>query len=409
MTQKQVKIGKSKKCRKVKQVEDEYESRGTRRRALLLSSDDVERMAVESSRARLINHLVSKSEDHSHREPAAYCRRSNKYQVPSSSVTHSSHANRVPIPKAPYVIPAYQSLVQPPRWCPQSMKTSPQGSYTERMEIPPYICKCANCTSMNCPGRKGNGSNSRKFKGNITTFCDQCTMTPNVHDVACGRTPLLSSPIYSDTVAPCCSSMFGLIDDHCKNTHGRSGPSPILKRGCMNCAKKKTFCDFDPCKTKSVKCFFKKERDESSDCEEIISRRNIYNEGISDMVTGRSAPCPRTVPCSPRCSSRTSVTSSSRNSNIPHSHRNESRYHKHCVDPPDGVYVQDNFTETTRGPYTFAIPKLVARRTCGAKPCRRHSPVMHNIKMPKKVLMSERVLDHGTERIPCNKMPCRRK
>ncbi|XP_022814542.1 uncharacterized protein LOC111348233 [Spodoptera litura] len=407
MTHKQVKIGKSKKSRKGKHVEDEYESRGSRRRALLLSSDDVERMAVESSRARLINHLVSKCEDHSHRESASYSR--GKHLEPPHSVTsHRAHVNKVPILKVPYVIPTYQSLVQCPRWCPPTMNISPQGSYTERMEIPPYICKCANCSSLNCPGRKGN--KSRRFKSNITTFCDQCTMTPNVHDVACGRTPIPSTPIYSDAVAPCCSSMFALIDDHCKNIHGRNVPSPILKRGCLNCTKKKTFCDFEPCnKTKSVKCFFKKERDESSDCEEIISRKNIYNEGISDVVTGRFAPCARNVPVSPRCSSRTLISSSSRISHIPHSHRNESRYHKHCVDPPDRVYVQDNFTETTRGPYTVAIPKLVARRTCGAKACRRHTPVVHNIKMPKKVLMSERVLDHGTDRTPCNKMPCRRK
>ncbi|CAH0702149.1 unnamed protein product [Spodoptera exigua] len=409
MTQKEVKINKRKKCRKAKQVENEYENRGTRRRALLLSSDDVDRMAVESSRARLINHLVSKSDEHPHREFSSYYRRSSKFREPPFSVT--SHANREPFLKVPYVVPAYQSVVQSPRWCSLShtMATSPQGSYTERMEIPPFVCKCANCTSAKCPGRKSNTCKTRKFKSNITTFCDQCTMTQNVHDVACGRTPIPSTPIRSDAVPPCCSSMLAIISKHCKQMHGRNAMAPAPNRGCLYCMKNKAFCDIEPCRNQSVKCFFKKEQDECSDCPEIFSRKNIYNEGISDAVAGGFAPCARTVPTSPRCSSRTSISSSSTNSNIPHSHRNESKYHKHCVDPPDRIFVQDNSSATTRGHYTDANPKLVARGSCGARACRHHAPVAHNIKMPKKVLTSERVLDHGTDRFPCHKTPCRRK
>ncbi|PZC74244.1 hypothetical protein B5X24_HaOG208139 [Helicoverpa armigera] len=421
MTHKQVKFGKDKRPRKVKPVEEDYEGGSSFRRAVLLSSDDVERMAVESSRARLINHLVSKSVDHSSREFASYYRGTTRYLEPPYSIT--SHTNGVFTPTVQKVIPAYPSLISAPRWYPYSKSTSAQNSDSDLNMDHKYTCRCEHCTSRGCPGSNYNKTYRRnKFKDNIMTFNDQYTMTRKVLDAGCGSALMPPAPAVVDAILPGVSSMVAIRDAASKvMVHQMCSPAyfpvPILKKGsCYHeygstkLKPKKSVTDLDdeivrdiePLPVLRVKSLVRKEDVGTDYDDEFHPRKNIYNEGISDVVAIKMPLSMEKVTSRPVFSRSSMSSDSDVDGYDQYAPRSDSRYHRHCTTSPARDYYMDEATEAPAR--LFMIPKSSTM----SKPCRRCKQ-MRNIKLPKKVLQSEKVVDACTNKRSRNKMPCRRK
>ncbi|KAJ8730483.1 hypothetical protein PYW08_001896 [Mythimna loreyi] len=391
MTNKQVKFGEGKRLQKANLFNEECEI-GVSQRALLLSSDDVDRMAVQSSRARLINHLVSKSEDHyATREFASYYRGPTRYLEPPYSIT--SHTNRVFAPKALQVIPAYPSLVPAPQWCPYYRQMPEQISETDLMVDRTYNCRCAECRSADCPAKSHGRFRPRRIKDNIMTFCDQWTMTPNLNDVCCG------TPIPSTVNYPGVSEQYDEtlpVGGHEMNKLGAYAPVPILKKGyvadtanndCCKTLYQEEVDEDEPPKSISVQYFYnKKEEDDRSSCTHS-TRKNLYNEGISDVVlkfpsVPKKEPRAAASPASARSKARVSSEDTTSSMDIPHSHRSESRYHKNCADLSSD--------EPDKHHMLVSSPRIVPCKICSRK---RVKQQQRNIKLPKKVLTSEKVAD----------------
>lgn len=418
MTHKQVKFCKSKRSRILKHLFEEYERGNEPKRAILLSYDDVDRMAVESARARLISHLVSKSDDHCPREFASYYRGPTRYVDPPYSVTShtSSRSSRLSTPKIHKIIPAYPSFIQNPRWCPYSGPPSEQNSETDVTMDQKYNCKCGNCTSRTCPARRPNPCS---HKANIMTFCDRYTMT----DTCCGHSSRIpSTRKCSDILVPCTTSTVAVRCAQDKlQVHEmysrKCPPVPILKKCCpgpvhYDCSQKRLISDdfedevvrdVEPSKPKYLKC--------SIDCkdDEVVTRKNIYNEGISDTIADKFPLGPKKATPAPDCS-RTSMSSKCYECNddnfIPHSHRSESKYHYHCTNPPECEYVRDDNLQCTRRSVVVPSPKFICKAY--ANPCRRCKQLPRCIKLPKKVLTSERVIESCVEKHSKYSMSCRR-
>uniref|UniRef100_A0A2A4JZX9 Uncharacterized protein n=1 Tax=Heliothis virescens TaxID=7102 RepID=A0A2A4JZX9_HELVI len=407
MTHKQVKFGKDKRPRKVKPVEEEYEGGSSYRRAVLLSSDDVDRMAVESSRARLINHLVSKSAEHSSREFTSYYRGTTKHLEPPFSIT--SHTNRVFTPTVQKVIPAYPSLIQA-RWCTYTKSTSAQNSKTNLTMDSKYDCKCGHCTSRSCPG---NNNKRQKFKNNIMTFCDRYTMTRIVNDASCGSAVIPSSTEGADAdgVLASASSIVPLKGTESKvMVHQMCSPNyfpvPILKKGYPgslyyeydspklkpNDSDQEIVRDIEPLRSPRVKSPGKKEDVATEYDDEYLSRKNIYNEGISDVVAIKMPLSMDKVSSRPAYSRSSMSSDSDGDSYSPCSHRSDSKHHRHhCIKYPPREYYLDDAIEVPGRLFMIPNPSLKACRRCKQ---------LRSIKLPKKVLQSERVVDACSSKRP---------
>ncbi|CAH0581668.1 unnamed protein product [Chrysodeixis includens] len=423
MTQKQVKFGRSKRWRKVIQVVEDYE-RSTEPRRVLLSCDDVERMAIESSRARLISHLVSKSNDHSvvfksggESEFTSYSHEPMTYPTshPTSHPTSyddpphspSPYANRVPVQEQ--VLSAYPSIVEQP-WCPYAPSST--VSEIDLVVGHDYICKCGKCTTRNCPARSA--SKGRILKDNIMTFCDRYTMTQKVNDTGSGRTPTPSKPESYEDYFPdgrCPPSLVAVRGAngklHLHEMYSRKGrPVPILKKCCndpyydynSSSARETTnnyyddeVLDVKPLGSRPTK-YLVPERVLPDDID-IVSRINIYNEGISDRIANKFPMVPKKAPSPPDCSRTSSSTKcKSENNYIPYSHRSDSKYHTCCKKPHDKPYVGDEFSK--KHP-PAPNPKTVTKKPIPVftKSCKRCKEPPRCIKLPKKVLTSEKVMD----------------
>lgn len=423
MTHKQVKFGKAKRSLKVKPVEDDYEGDSASWRAVLLSSDDVARMAEESTRARLINHLVSKSDNqYGTREFASYYCGSSRHVEPPCSIT--SHTNRVYIPPALQVIPTYQSLIQTPQWCPYIRQTEEQNSQSDLAMNRKYNCRCVECLSADCPSRSNCRFRPRRMKDNIMTFCDQYTMTRILNDASCGCTPTSSTLNCTTVSVPCETSMSGGRDQgrlkihEMSNKLGTYTPIPILKKGHIvdpvnNDYRTKKFQDghndVEPPKTMSIECFFRK-KDDGTGCES--SRKNIYNEGISDVAL-KYPSSPKKGSRSPatpmRARSRVTLSSECSDSedNIPYSHRSESRYHRHCAEMLPRQFLDNGIGSRAASGQRMLVfsPKISPCKTCSSK---RSKQQQRNIKLPKKVLTSEKLADACSRKPKAHKTPSTR-
>lgn len=402
MTHKQDKFGEDKRLQIVNPAQQKYKSP----RALLLSSEDVDRMAVQSSRARLINHLVSNSQDHyATREFASYYRGPTRYLEPPYSIT--SHTNRVYSPKALQLIPAYPSLVPVPQWCPYYRQMPEQNSETDLMMGRKYNCRCVECHSADCPARTNGKFRPRRIKDNIMTFCDQCTMTPNLNDVSCGTpTPSTVQRVTSTgAAAPCDAAESGARDHLGKlkiyemcNKLGTYTPMSILKKGyntdplnndCRNTKIQEVVNESEPLKSISVQYFYNKKEDDDGGSYIHSTRKNLYNEGISDValkfpsVPKKDPRAPPATPAPVRSKSRVQIDGfSTSDVHIPHSHRTESRYHKHCADMS---------AEQPKNLALVSSTRISPCKICSLKQTKQQQ--QRNIKLPKKVLTSEKLTD----------------
>ncbi|KAJ8721153.1 hypothetical protein PYW07_001928 [Mythimna separata] len=394
MSNKQVKFGEAKRLQRVNPLEEQHDSGGCQR-ALLLSSDDVDMMAVHSSRVRLINDLVSKSKDHhATREFASCYHGPTRHFEPPYSIT--SHTNREYAPETMQVIPAYPSLVPAPQWCPYYRQMPEQISETNLIVDRMSNCRCAECRSADCPVRSYGRFRPQRIKDNIMTFCDQWTMTPNLNDVSCG-TPIPSAvncPGVSDphdaTLPVGGRDNLGKLNNY---KMSKPAPVPILKKGYAACPvnesrkqiNQQEYDENELPRSISIEYFYakkEKEKDNGSSCNHS-TRKNLYNEGISDVVlklptVPKKGPRGSASPSPAR--SRARAPSPGSSVDIPHSHRS-SRYHRHCAElsPVDSK----------------PCALMPSPRTSPCKICSRNhaKQQQRNIKLPKKVLTSEKVAD----------------
>ncbi|CAG9579120.1 unnamed protein product [Danaus chrysippus] len=394
----------------------EHHSDDRPRRSLLLSCEDVERMAVESSRARLMMQLVSEPNETS-REFGSYfsnCRGLKDESDPFHTMT--SHTSTIPIPKR--IIPTYPSMVQAIRWCPKierSKSTYSADSMTDSGDDDAnFKCRCRKCKMRHCRGKVNSNSKPKCFKDNIVIFTDNSTMTPHVQDTGCGsHSPIAPTSATSDVSIGTSESI--PIEHDFSQTY-RAAPIPILKKPQVNRTMRESVRDTKIMIPKKPTKIFKKRSeglicpnnsDESSGFE--YGRKVIYNEGISDSLKSgqsrRSTPTrspartpsrtPTRTPTrvqSPvrvkRNESKSSVGSkvADKEATIPFAHRERSRYHSDCRHSISKTYrcEIDDHLQGTKSPKDF-------RKTVTSDASRRSpSPP---IQLPKRVLTSERDIE----------------
>ncbi|KAG6459814.1 hypothetical protein O3G_MSEX011623 [Manduca sexta] len=403
MTQKQIKCGW--KARRPKTAE--YE-----RRAVLSSYDDFSRVAVDNSRVRLISQIVNQTDGYPPNEFTSYYYGS-QYNHPKYSLT--SHAAYTPQRRKCPTISSYPSVVGL-RWNSNLETSSVEDSQTD-INNHTFTCKCENCRMKYCRS-KNPSLNTLKptFKGNIMTFSDKETMTPKLRD-ACAACSSPSIPRMSNvSVTASCTR-----DIQAGGPFVECDPIPILKKQnlykCERCGYRKEknidiiqqperdidICDgYQECvKPRSIKSIFKRRREKR--CEVEPPRKTLYNEGIDDIVAGR-CPLTPTVVVPPMElnseSSRVSIPSRAipNRLGIPYSHRTQSKYHNTCKRSASRLKCNDD----DELKHLVASPKVLQR-------CYTSKPVKHlklpNIKLPRKVLTSERDIESYVENVPQGHSP----
>lgn len=420
MTHKHVMFCKGKKARRLRHPSDDDYDWGSRR-ALLPSSNDVERMALESSRAQVNRRLNAGPKEF------GSCYRTNpKYAEPPFSIT--SHTERKPKVVKVSQMSAFPSLVSEIRFSDHSDNTTPTSSQTDVNKERKFTCRCEHCSKPRCPAKIRITEKKTVFKDNVMTFSDRCTMTPKMVNNDCGYTE-------SSIKVECGISPFRIRDVAVRDTDERTSspermcrpPTPILRRPCSPpmdhnydqrrpCAYSEE-SDNHECEPecsvpklrqlRSLKRFFmpKDSSREHSGTNSPTRFKNIYNEGISDVIASRlPASCnqdqdsvlPDPIPdCSRTClMSKCPEAMHDMGNYIPFSHRHNSKYHSHCKIPNDHECSVSDRQDV--GPCPKAERKI-CRRTPIA-PCR--TPY---VRLPRKVLASERDIEGFIYKTQCNK------
>lgn len=420
------------------------------RRPTLFSVKDSEQLAMESSRARLIQQLT-KSDKALPRDFAAYFHGPTKNSDPAYGVT--SHHTREPLPRRRVVIPTFP-CTQSLRWNPyvetssieeepdtpdlrsnmrQDLRPYQKPDPDLRPEDPKFNCRCETCARQKCPSRTPSSSAIRPvFRDNIMTFCNKYTMTPRLNEVGCGCTPAPSTRVSDMSVT---ASDIAVKDTQASMQIHRlyspeQCPASILKNNGENYEDYPSYsqshcCEhayqpainyrqeperdmeeepIAPSKISSIKSFFKCKK--KKDC--ANPRRMIYNEGISDLVANNFPVTPVRVP-SPtnlkkECSKASVKSRCCLIEGIPFSHRSDSRYHHNCKKSNSRSFYGDS--DDVR--HLITSPDII-RKTYASKPVKCHK--IPNIRMPKRVLMSERDIESYIDRgfpkfmVPASRRP----
>lgn len=404
MTQKQFnryhnKNGKSDRSNII--IRNDANSGESSRRPILFSSENMERMAIESSRARLVMQLLS--------EPKESLEKTSQYSRDESTVgsiyrkpsTKSSRTDKFPVCKRNFT--TYPSLVQQClRWSP-SIDTFSEDSQTDTSCTGRFKCKCNNCKMNNCLACKQMDTIQYSFKDNIVKFSDMSTMTRNVIDSGCGTyTPASTRDNSNVSIAPSDVILKNVLRIQTSQTD-TVFPTSILKTDNKN----NVYHIFGKDKKYGERAYFEntrtvfndydnllkgytKSRQKVSDVEE--SRRFPVNEGINGFITNNTLQdislrnrkiksqmkfdhCHRPHRVN-KCFDKKTV--------IPHTHQTNSKYHNDCKEPNDvhNVKIHEDLNE-------LVVSSIL-------KPVRNDA----SIRLPKRVLTSERDIEAFMEKRP---------
>ncbi|XP_050668561.1 uncharacterized protein LOC126967904 [Leptidea sinapis] len=155
---------------KINGLKYENYKRKESQKPLLFSSNDVDILAAESSRARRIIQNKELNTFHG-------CRNKNDSNFDMTMRNNMLHT--------------YPAFVRSLRWSP-SVNSLSEASRSES-----FTCNCKQCTKVKCPKHKYHLTN---FKENIMRFCDTGTMTPRVTDVCCGVSSSIN-PAYTSSIS----------------------------------------------------------------------------------------------------------------------------------------------------------------------------------------------------------------
>ncbi|CAB3238855.1 unnamed protein product [Arctia plantaginis] len=410
------------------QVEDqEYGNETAPRRArgqfrpMLSSSKDLTQMAIESSKARLVQPLISQFGDFNNcrsesNEFGSSYRATSRYG-PFSITSHTNRLfNSKTVKQDVKRLPSFVSQVQN---CVRLDVTTSQSSPTETGNKSTFTCKCKTCTNPRCPSKIYN-KKQIVFDGNVQTFCDGITMTSKLVDAECDGGPLCSKtdcgvnttilttietdestqvqePIYCRPITVTEKSTSSLQFEY---AYRRAKPKfydetvPKVNTGCQ-CVTSDVERE-EP--KQSLQCFFRRNEPmsiESNYKETISGVKNLYNEGISeDFVDQGTDSCTVAKIKMPRC--KESKCCSSR-PHIPFSHRHYSKYHHNCKHPKEFQYGNEEDDMPVRH-CADLCPRYMR------KPCGRHCPpirTMPSIRLPKRVLTSDRNIDDFVNKSRC--------
>ncbi|CAH2108712.1 unnamed protein product [Euphydryas editha] len=372
------------------------------RRPILFSSENVERMAVESSRARLIMQLLSEPNESSEKT-SQYCR--NKSVVKSinnETITTPSRAAKFPASNRNFT--TYPTLVQQClRWSP-SIETYSEDSQTDTSCEGRFKCKCHRCKMNKCLACRQKDTYQYTFKDNIVKFSDMSTMTRHVTDSGCGTCTSASTTDNSNVSIP---PDFNINDVFRVQTSQTDTiiPTPILKtpdnknnfdhilrkdmgyQGRADLGNTTTVCnDYD-----NLLKYYTKPLKNRSNFED--SGRVLFNEGTDGSITNNTLPdfslsarriksqakfnnCHRPHRTNKRLGKKTV---------IPYNHQTNSKYHYDCKES-NNIYNAKNQEDLN---YLAISPMM--------KPARHDTP---SIRLPKRVLTSERNIEAFLDKRP---------
>ncbi|XP_046962605.1 uncharacterized protein LOC124532024 [Vanessa cardui] len=347
------------------------------RRPILRSSDDVERMAIESSRARLMMQLLRKP-DESSTEIGSYLR------------GKSNESARSAVRKQNFL--AYPSIVQGLHWSP-SVENYSGDSQTETAE------NLLNCNCYKCQLNRRHdwehpmNINNYSFKENIVRFCDTSTMTRVLKDSGCGVSTPLSSTANTSDVSISTSDTTDVVKVLRPQAYT---PAPILKktefgkeinhRVSINLEdtgrKRSDYEDLLNTLTKEPVTIIPFNSNSKGDLQN--SRKVLYNEGISNLIANKTLP---NFPFhATQIKSQMKLESSNRpvaskkrfgrkSTVIPYTHRTNSKYHYDCKDT-NHLYKGNVEDHLIGSPIVVSLKKTMKNdRT-------------HFVKLPRRVLTS---------------------
>ncbi|KAJ0175881.1 hypothetical protein K1T71_009040 [Dendrolimus kikuchii] len=365
------------------------------------------KMFEEGSRSQMIQEIVYRPAELATREFTSYYREPGLQTEPKcgiisySSNSHKNHPD----------ISAYPTFMNSLKWNPYIETTSARNSqsdfqeptkfsnhiknnskHSKELKETKYNCRCDSCNGRHCPSKLSSTTlRANIFKDNIMTFSEKFTMTPKLCDAGCGSLHIAKNKVSDVSVT---ASNVAVRETQ---IYSQCTPLPILKKP-YDLKKKDTQVsvgyeperdtftdDIDVVKSKSIRSFFKSRKKHET------PRRNVYNEGISDVVVNQR---PRTVsrvasPINVKQGSKATVINHrypEHENYIPFSHRNDSKYHDSCKSSTLDVRYNDS-DDIKR---LIANPQ-VFRRTYTNKPLKYYrSPP---IKLPRKVLTSEQDID----------------
>lgn len=387
------------------------------------SLDNRTRMAKENTKARC-SHQPTEPRDPVAREFSSYFLGDADTSEPTYLVT--SHASDRPTQSPVTHIYPIQTL----RWNPyvETNAVVQCGSQvqcevrkeTQNVTARKFTCKCKNCVNLSCPSRTMLCQPG--FKNNIMTFCDKCTMTPQLSSAGCGsHTPISCTPVMShasvtrsdiavrdtmDRTPYCCHSPQRFRT--CLSRHNIDSicVPPILKKPLLQ----SSFQRYDYTTRTPVLIDMEAERDipdacypetpcwRDKECEQSYANRpgrTLYNEGICKRGDNELfSPRRRRSASVKRDKSGVSFSSffskydDKGETFIPHSHNHDSKYHSSCMEQPCQLHRDDNDGER-RG--LVASPKITRRSFLSVQNYRPTSYVL-----PKRVLTSNP--DHNIEK-----------
>ncbi|CAG4949679.1 unnamed protein product [Colias eurytheme] len=363
MTQRQHKILGAKKGKKNKDEE-------IARKPIVFSCVDTDKMASASSKAKM--NLTSKKENS--REFSSYFYGKKKNTDPLYIAT--SHEEKKPLSKKSRVISTYPTLIQGLRWSP-SVESYDEDYQEEEQNV---ICRNCQKQSYNTDWR----DNMKTIRDNIRRFVDSSTMTPRLNDASCGACSPQSQASYTSSVS--ISSDIATRD--VSNTQ-RKTPCVIPETDYIDDSEVQSYIT-PPSVRRTRLPLCRKTAIPSDQCDN--PRKILYNEGISDIVANNfpnygAYENRMQEPVRPKRNyNKPSVFSRG----IPYAHRKHSKYHYDCNEQDFKSYRCDIEDEVK---HLVAKPKVL--RYCQAKkPNNGDVP----IRMPKKVLSSERDIDSYIKR-----------
>ncbi|XP_053612732.1 uncharacterized protein LOC128676574 isoform X2 [Plodia interpunctella] len=265
--------------------QNELESfRKSQKKSLLFSSNDLSRMAEQSSRARLMKQVVG-TDDLLH----------ETFEKPFYSKNAETENEVTECKEYVTGITVYPSRV--------GLRWNPCVEVSSGEDIPIHLepqksknhCNCANCTSKHCPSKHSFGFSRTGFRDNIMKFSDKTTMTPKLNHASCNaRTPSVSPKPSSASVSGSQSSY---------NTACYYPPPPPTMTPHPSFKKPKGVLRVPCYDPEPYYDEVEKDTDVYENCtyvkklnrhcisnypnlklESIKGKRNLYNEGISDKV-----------------------------------------------------------------------------------------------------------------------------
>ncbi|CAH0714731.1 unnamed protein product, partial [Brenthis ino] len=344
---------------------------------LLLSLVDEKRMAVLSTKARLMMQLVS--------DPENFKNHTQTNQNVSPNYKKKSHSSPIPTP----AVATYPSLVENIRWNPYIDTCSEDSQFDNRAEDVSYICDL--CKNEYCHAQDYLADNKKSFafKDNIMRFSDNSTMTWMLNDIGCGvRTPIAPTPNTSKVSIS--TSNIAVRDQSMTSVSQTTPPAPILKNGKKyrgqvsfdsQCA---MYNDYERL-LKSVK----KETVNPKNVENFANygyyRKKLYNEGTPYSIARELIRFPLT---SIQIRSLTKLNKPrhritpkgirDKKTVIPYAHTVHSKYHNTC----NNCFPNSN--------HSFDLNDIASKDVKNKAILCERTP---SIRLPKRVLTSERYID----------------